>query len=87
MAIDFFFSGHSGIAFLCAVKFSRRYGRIGIMVGIFLCIFEVITVLVLRAHYTMDVIAGAAIAILAALAVSRLTSSSARSMNRLLGSQ
>ena len=87
VANDFFFSGHTGIAVLGALEFARRYGRIGIMVGIFLGIFEVITVLVLRAHYTMDVIAGAAIAILAALAASRLADSCDRSLNRLAGSQ
>ena len=87
VANDFFFSGHSGIAVLGALEFARRYGRIGIMAGMFLCIFEVITVLVLRAHYTMDVIAGAAIAILAALAASRLADSCDRSLNRLAGSQ
>mgnify|MGYP000367831141 CR=1 FL=1 len=43
-------------------------------------------VLVLRAHYTMDVIAGAAIEILAALAASRLADSCDRSLNRLAGS-
>ena len=87
VANDFFFSGHTGIAVLGALEFARRYGRIGIMAGMFLCIFEVITVLVLRAHYTMDVIAGAAIAILAALAASRLADSCDRSLNRLAGSQ
>ena len=87
VANDFFFSGHTGIAVLGALEFARRYGRIGIMIGIFLCIFEVVTVLVLRAHYTMDVIAGAAIAILAALAASRLADSCDQSLNRLAGSQ
>ena len=86
VANDFFFSGHTGIAVLGALEFARRYGRIGIMAGMLLCVFEVITVLVLRAHYTMDVIAGAAIAILAALAASRLADSCDRSLNRLAGS-
>ena len=87
VANDFFFSGHTGIAVLGALEFARRYGRIGIIVGIVLGIFEVVTVLVLRAHYTMDVIAGAAIAILAALAASRLADSCDQSLNRLAGSQ
>ena len=87
VANDFFFSGHTGIAVLGALEFARRYGRIGIIAGMFLCIFEVVTVLVLRAHYTMDVIAGAAIAILAALAASRLADSCDQSLNRLAGSQ
>ena len=87
VANDFFFSGHTGIAVLGAMEFARRYGRIGIIVGIVLSIFEVVTVLVLRAHYTMDVIAGAAIAILAALAASRLADSCDRSLNRLAGNQ
>ncbi len=87
VANDFFFSGHTGIAVLGALEFAHRYGRIGIIAGIFLGIFEVVTVLVLRAHYTMDVIAGAAIAILAALAASRLADSCDQSLNRLAGSQ
>ena len=87
VANDFFFSGHTGIAVLGTLELARRYGRIGIIAGMFLCIFEVITVLVLRAHYTMDVIAGAAIAILAALAASRLADSCDRSLNLLAGSK
>ena len=87
VANDFFFSGHTGITVLGALEFARRYGRIGIIAGIFLGIFEVVTVLVLRAHYTMDVIAGAAIAILAALAASRLADSCDRSLKRLAGNQ
>ena len=87
VANDFFFSGHTGIAVLGALEFARRYGRTGIIAGIFLSFFEVVTVLVLRAHYTMDVIAGAAIAILAALAASRLADSCDQSLNRLAGSQ
>ena len=72
---------------LGALEFGRCYGRIVIIAGIFLGTFEVVTVLVLRAHYTMDVIAGAAIAILAALATSRLADSCGQSLNRLAGSQ
>ena len=87
MANDFFFSGHTGIAVLGALELAHRYGRIGIIAGMFLCIYEVVTVLVLRAHYTMNVIAGATIAILAALAASRQADSCDRSLDRLAGNQ
>jgi membrane-associated phospholipid phosphatase len=38
-------------------------GPIGIVLGVLIAIFEISTVLVLRAHYTMDVFAGAVTAL------------------------
>jgi len=60
---DFFFSGHTGIAVFGAIEIGRLKGRNGILWGIAIAVFEVTSVLVLRAHYTMDVLTG----ILAAL--------------------
>lgn len=68
VANDFFFSGHTAIAVLGATELARRH-RPGLMVvGIAIVVFEVIAVLALRAHYTMDVFTG----IVAALYASHL---------------
>ncbi|MGY8650171.1 MAG: phosphatase PAP2 family protein [Verrucomicrobiia bacterium] len=72
VANDFFFSGHTGIAVFGAIELARRFGRTGAMVGVGIAIFEIITVLTLRAHYTMDIVAGAAMAGLAAMAAVRM---------------
>jgi len=58
VANDYFFSGHTAIAVLAATELARA-GRVWLTsaaVGVVL--FEVATVLVLRAHYTMDVFTG-----------------------------
>jgi hypothetical protein len=58
VANDYFFSGHTAIAVLGATELSRfrRSWLTAAAVGIVL--FEAATVLVLRAHYTMDVFTG-----------------------------
>jgi len=66
VAGDFFFSGHTGIAVIGAVEMART-GRRGLAVlGVLVALFEATAVLVLRAHYTMDVFAGAVTALLVA---------------------
>src|SRR6266404_1461615 len=58
VAYDYFFSGHTAIAVLAAtelVRLGKRWISVG-AVGIVL--FEAATVLILRAHYTMDVFTG-----------------------------
>jgi hypothetical protein len=66
VAGDFFFSGHTGIAVLGAVELART-GRRGLTaLGVLVALFETTAVLVLRAHYTMDVFAGAVTALLVA---------------------
>ncbi len=56
---DFFFSGHTALAVLGAIEICRIgpwwFGAIAVLVAL----GEALIVLVLRAHYTMDVIAGA----------------------------
>jgi len=69
VANDFFFSGHTAIAVFGAIELSRFHRRWLMAVAILLVLFEVATVLILRAHYTMDVFAG----VLAALWVARIT--------------
>jgi len=70
---DYFFSGHTAIAVLAA----SEIGRIGkpwlTAVGVLIVVFEVTTVLVLRAHYTMDVFAGIVTGLYAAYLASRVS--------------
>ena len=69
VANDFFFSGHTAIAVFGALELARFRRKLLTAVAILLVLFEVSTVLILRAHYTMDVFAGA----LAALWVGRIS--------------
>jgi PAP2 superfamily C-terminal len=69
VANDFFFSAHTAIAVLGAVELSRFRRKWVTFLGILIVLFEVATVLILRAHYTMDVFTGA----LAALWVAHIT--------------
>lgn len=67
VANDFFFSGHTGLAVLGTIEFLRVFGRRWLLLGILIIIFESMTVLVLRAHYTLDVLTGAMVAHYAAI--------------------
>lgn len=58
VANDYFFSAHTAIAVLGAVELARAKRVWLTVLGIAVVIFEVATVLVLRAHYTMDVFTG-----------------------------
>src|SRR6266403_2694489 len=62
VANDFFFSGHTAIAVFGAIELSRLRRKWVTAAAIMLVFFEVATVLILRAHYTMDVFAGIAAA-------------------------
>lgn len=63
---DFFFSGHTALAVLGASA-AAQYGPPWLAIPLAVIAFgEMLTVLVLRAHYTMDVVAGAFAALLAA---------------------
>ena len=72
VANDFFFSGHTAMAVYGGIELGRRFGRLGISAGLAFAVFQVVIVLVLRAHYTMDVFTGAVVAILAAVAAGRV---------------
>jgi PAP2 superfamily C-terminal len=68
---DFFFSGHTALAVFGAIELRRlRRPWLTALAGC-VVVFEIATVLILRAHYTMDVFTGA----LAALWVSSLCDS------------
>ena len=64
---DFFFSGHTAIAVFGGIELARLGKRWLTIVAVGIVLFEIATVLVLRAHYTMDVFTG----LLAALCVAR----------------
>lgn len=55
---DYFFSGHTAIAVLAVTEVARLGKRWLTALGILVAVFEIATVLVLRAHYTMDVFTG-----------------------------
>ncbi len=69
VANDFFFSGHTAIAVFGAIELSRLKRNWLTAAAVLLVFFEAATVLILRAHYTMDVFAG----IVAALWVAHLS--------------
>ena len=55
---DLFFSGHTAIAVYGAATLAGHGGSWGLFLGLAIAFFEAITVLILRAHYTMDVFTG-----------------------------
>lgn len=55
---DLFFSGHTAIAVYGAATLAGHWGPWGLAAGLLIAVFEAVTVLVLRAHYTMDVFTG-----------------------------
>lgn len=57
-ANDLFFSGHTAIAVYGAATLAGHWGAAGLALGLAIALFEAMTVLVLRAHYTMDVFTG-----------------------------
>lgn len=69
VANDFFFSGHTAIAVFGALELSRFHRKWLTSTAILIVLFEVATVVILRAHYTMDVFTG----ILAALWIAPLS--------------
>jgi PAP2 superfamily C-terminal len=66
---DFFFSAHTAIAVFAATEIARLGRRWLTLLAVVIVVFEAAAVLVLRAHYTMDIFT----AIIAALYVAYLT--------------
>ena len=80
VANDFFFSGHTAIAVFGALELTR-FGRKWITVSAALIVvFEIFTVVILRAHYTMDVFAG----IVAAISIANLSERISPQLDRLI---
>jgi len=69
---DFFFSGHTSVAVYGAYEISRLRHKWLTVAAICIVVFEMITVLTLRAHYTMDVFAAAATALLIGILAERI---------------
>lgn len=80
VANDFFFSGHTAIAVFGAIELSRLRRNWLTVVAVLIACFEVATVVILRAHYTMDVFAG----IVAALWIAHLAERISPRLDRLL---
>lgn len=72
VANDYFFSGHTAIAVFAATQLARFERRWLTMLGIGVVLFEIATVLVLRAHYTMDVFTGIVTALWVAVVCDRI---------------
>ncbi len=81
---DLFFSGHTGIAVFGAVELWRAGGPTWKTVGVLVALFEIAVVMALKAHYTMDVYAGAVTALLVALIVGRIAPAFDRALLRLV---
>jgi hypothetical protein len=62
-ASDLFFSGHTAIAVYGCIELGHFGGPAAAAAGAVIALFEMSAVLVLRAHYTMDVFAGAVTAL------------------------
>ncbi len=82
---DFFFSGHTAIAVYGSLELARWGGAPAAAAGIAIVLVEATTVLVLRAHYTMDVFAGALAALVAYGAAARLVPGVDRFLAQLAG--
>jgi hypothetical protein len=80
VANDFFFSGHTAITVFGATELSRFHRKGVTFIAVLLVLFEIATVLVLRAHYTMDVFTG----MLAALWVARISKRLSPTLDRSL---
>jgi membrane-associated phospholipid phosphatase len=79
---DYFFSGHTAIAVLGATELARFEKRWLTVLGVAIVLFEVATVLVLRAHYTMDVFTGMIAAFWVAQLCTRISPSLDALMNK-----
>lgn len=85
VANDFFFSGHTAIAIYGAIELGRLGGWKTRLLATLLAIFLTASVILVRAHYTMDVYAGAVTALLVAAWAPRLAPPVDRWLARLAG--
>lgn len=80
---DFFFSGHTAIAVYGAIEVAQFGRRWLTAAGVLVAVLEAVTVLALRAHYTMDVLTAALAAAWAARAAARWAPAWDRALARL----
>jgi len=73
VAGDFFFSGHTAIAVFAMTEIARLKKTWLTALSTLIVLFEITTVLVLRAHYTMDVFTGLVAALWMAPVAERLS--------------
>jgi PAP2 superfamily C-terminal len=73
VASDFFFSGHTAIAVFGATEIARLHKPWLTAAAISVVLFEIAAVIVLRAHYTMDVFTGLIAALWVAAVIERLS--------------
>jgi len=85
VANDYFFSGHTAVAVLGAGELARLGRPWLTALGAGVAAFEAVTVLVLRAHYTMDVFAAVVAALWVAALAERLSPGIDRRMARWSG--
>ncbi|MBI1903094.1 MAG: phosphatase PAP2 family protein [Planctomycetia bacterium] len=83
VANDFFFSGHTALAVYGSIELGRFGGRALRVTALVVGLFLTLSVVVLRAHYTMDVYAGAVTALMVALVARRLAQPVDRALSRL----
>lgn len=57
-APDFFYSGHTGFAFLCSLFILEYKHYYLFILGLFVTILQVLTILITRAHYVIDAYIG-----------------------------
>src|SRR5437867_4281473 len=82
VANDFFFSGHTAIAVFGAIELSRLRRNGLTVIAVLIACFEVATVLILRAHYTMDVFTGVVAGLWVAHLAERISPRLDRVINR-----
>jgi len=70
---DYFFSGHTAIAVVAATEITHIGKRWMTALAVVIAVFEIVTVLLLRAHYTMDVFTGIVTGLYSAYLASRLS--------------
>src|SRR5690242_18987316 len=73
VASDFFFSGHTAIAVFAATELARLKKLWLTAIALIVALFEILAVIILRAHYTMDVFTGVLAALLIASFVELLS--------------
>ncbi len=61
------FRGHTGITVIAAVELFQVNSRIGKLLSVLLVLLEISAIIVLRAQYTLDIFAGAIMALLASV--------------------
>lgn len=84
-ATDLFFSGHTAIAVYGAIELAQIGGPVLPILGVTIAIVEAATVLVLRAHYTMDVFTAIVTALWAASVAEALAPLVDRGLAALVG--